>query len=123
MGYSGAGELQINHSRVSRVISSYMRKAHGALVVFDITNARTFKSVGYWVETLRERAAFEHVQIILVGNKVDRAQYREVSVGDAEGLARQLGISYCEVTATDISLLGDLFRNIAQSTKINIFRN
>jgi GTPase SAR1 family protein len=60
-----------------------MRKAHGAIIVFDVTNAKTFRSVGYWVENLRERATFEHVQIILVGNKIDRAQYREVSVGEA----------------------------------------
>ena len=100
-----------------------MRKAHGAIVVFDVTSAKTFRSVGYWVETLRERAANEQVQIILVGNKDDRAQHREVSVGEVEALARQFGISYCEVTANDISLLGDLFRNIALCMKINLFRN
>lgn len=53
-----------------------MRKAHGAIIVFDVTNAKTFRSVGYWIETLKERATYEQIQIILVGNKIDRSQYR-----------------------------------------------
>jgi GTPase SAR1 family protein len=83
-----------------------------------VTNKKSFMSVAYWVETLRERTPSEDVQIMLVGNKIDRAQYREVSVGEGEELARQFGISYCEVSAGDPSLLAALFRSICQSKRI-----
>ena len=71
-----------------------MRKAQGAIIVFDVTNKKTFSSVPYWIETLRERASNDGVQIVLVGNKIDRSQYRMVSVGEAEELAGQYGLSY-----------------------------
>ena len=64
-----------------------MRKAQGAIIVFDVTNKKTFSSVPYWIDTLRERASNDGVQIVLVGNKIDRSQYRMVSVGEAEQLA------------------------------------
>lgn len=71
-----------------------MRKASGALIVFDITNRKSFTSVPYWIETLRERAINEQVQIILVGNKIDRAQFRTVSIGEGEEMAKQYGVAY-----------------------------
>jgi GTPase SAR1 family protein len=61
---------------------SQLKKALGALVVFDITNRRTFDSVGYWVRQLREKA-LENVSIIIVGNKIDKANSREVSREEA----------------------------------------
>lgn len=57
-----------------------MRKANGAIVVFDMTNRKSFSSLPYWIETLKDRALSENVQIVLVGNKADRAQNRAVSV-------------------------------------------
>ena len=68
---------------------------------------------------MRDRASDENVQIFLVGNKIDKSQFRVVSAAEAEELARQYGIGYCEVTAGDVSLLTNLFRSICQSTKIN----
>ena len=62
--------------------------------------------------------ANENVQIFLVGNKIDKSQARVVSAAQAEDVARQYGIGYYEVTASDVGLLGNLFRNICQSTKI-----
>ena len=99
-----------------------MRKAHGAIVVFDVTNKKTFSSVPYWIDTLKEKVANENVQIVLVGNKIDRAQHRLVSVGEGEELARQYGISYCEVTASETSMLNDLFKNVCQSKNYPIQR-
>jgi len=63
-------------------LSSQLRKALGSLIVFDITNHRSFDNVRYWVELLRERAV-ENVQIVLVGNKIDRSNERVVSKEEA----------------------------------------
>jgi GTPase SAR1 family protein len=93
-----------------------MRKAEGALVVFDVTNRKTFTSVPYWVETLREKALEENVQIVLVGNKVDRAQFRAVSVDEAEDMARNLKVSYRETAVSDSSTLAAAFRDISERT-------
>ena len=60
-----------------------MRKAHGAIVVFDITSKKTFNSVPYWIDTLLEKASSDKVQVLLVGNKIDRSENRVVSVGEA----------------------------------------
>ena len=53
-----------------------------------------------------------------MGNKIDKSQNRVVSAAEASDLAMQYGIVHCEVTATNTSLLNDLFTNMCQSTKI-----
>lgn len=91
-----------------------MRKASGALVVFDVTNPKSFASLPYWIETLRERALSESVQIMIVGNKIDRAQHRAVSLGEAEQMASRYGLAYCETSASDLSSLNSIFREICE---------
>jgi len=66
----------------------------GALIVFDITNKKTFESVmSYWMNALKDRAT-ENVQIILIGNKIDKNNDRAVSQDEAEKYAKKLNISY-----------------------------
>ena len=48
------------------------------VVVFDITNRRSFDSVSFWVNEVRERAV-EQIQIVLAGNKLDKAPSRVVA--------------------------------------------
>lgn len=49
---------------------AHYRKALGCLIVYDITNRKTFNNVKYWLQSLLDSAEQE-IQIMLVGNKVD----------------------------------------------------
>ena len=49
---------------------AHYRKAVGCLVVYDVTNRKTFTDVKYWLDSLMDSAEQE-IQIMLVGNKVD----------------------------------------------------
>lgn len=49
---------------------AHYRKALGCLVVYDVTNRKTFTDVKYWLDSLMDSAEQE-IQIMLVGNKVD----------------------------------------------------
>lgn len=62
-------------------------------MVFDITNRKSFQSLDYWLGQLKEKA-LENVSVMIIGNKIDRAQYRDVSRQEAEEKARMMGVSY-----------------------------
>ena len=49
-----------------------------------------------------------------MGNKIDKAQNRDISIGEAEDMARNYHLSYREVSAGDLSLLSGVFREIAE---------
>ena len=49
---------------------AHYRKALGCLIVYDITNRKTFYNVKYWLDSLMSQADND-IQVMLVGNKVD----------------------------------------------------
>ena len=49
---------------------AHYRKALGCLVVYHITNRKTFNNVKYWMQTIHDQAE-QDICIMLVGNKVD----------------------------------------------------
>lgn len=62
--------------------STYYRGAVGALMVFDLTNFKSFANVPLWLKELRQYAD-NNVVILLVGNKVDLKDKREVRKEEA----------------------------------------
>ena len=53
-----------------KITQSYYRGVHGIMLVFDVSNRKSFKHVSYWLSNISKHAN-EHVQVQLVGNKVD----------------------------------------------------
>ena len=72
------------------------------VLVFDITNKRSFKELDLHVRRVLEASALrlvsEDARWLLIGAKSDRAPEREVSRKDAKRRARELGGSYYEVS-------------------------
>lgn len=64
----------------------YYRGAVGALVVFDITKHQTYDVVERWLKELYDHAEASIV-VMLVGNKTDLAQAREVPMEEAKMFA------------------------------------
>lgn len=52
------------------ITTGHYRFALGAVLVYDVTNAQSFRNCRYWVDSIRSNAD-ENVAIALVGNKCD----------------------------------------------------
>ncbi|XVF09483.1 hypothetical protein REPUB_Repub07fG0096900 [Reevesia pubescens] len=86
--------------RFRAITSSYYRGALGALLVYDITRRTTFTSVKKWMHELREFGNFDMV-VVLVGNKSDLTQSREVSEEEGRTLAESEGLFFMETSALE----------------------
>ena len=49
---------------------AHYRKALGCLIVYDVTNRKSFTNVKFWLQSLMDSAE-KDISIMLVGNKVD----------------------------------------------------
>ncbi|KTG03186.1 hypothetical protein cypCar_00000464 [Cyprinus carpio] len=84
--------------RFRSLIPSYIRDSTIAVVVYDITNLNSFQQTSKWIDDVRTERGSD-VIIMLVGNKTDLADKRQVSVEAAEKKARELGVMYIETSA------------------------
>ncbi len=80
------------------VRKQYYKGTQGALIVFDLTRINTFHSVDTWYKELTENAG-ERIPIVLLGNKVDVEEGREVSAEQCSLLAKKLGCEYFDTSA------------------------
>ncbi|MED6156030.1 Ras- protein RABA6a [Stylosanthes scabra] len=84
--------------RFRAITSSYYRGALGALLVYDITRRSSFENARKWMVELREFGGKDMV-VILVGNKCDLEQTREVEEEEGKGFAEGEGLCFMETSA------------------------
>ena len=69
--------------RFRSLIPSYIRDSTVAVVVYDITNANSFHQTSKWIDDVRTERGSD-VIIMLVGNKTDLSDKRQVSTDEGE---------------------------------------
>jgi len=84
------------------IIEGYYRGIAAAVIVFDITNYRSFQSVTYWLnEIARNSSTNVRAPILLIGNKSDLVSKRRVPCLEAETFATENRLIYVETSAAN----------------------
>ncbi len=60
------------------IVPNYIKSAHCAVFVYDVSDERSLNNLVYWYEMYKEHEP-DGAIAILVGNKVDRREERQVS--------------------------------------------
>lgn len=100
--------------RFRSLIPSYIRDSSVAVVVYDITNRASFLNTSKWIEDVRNERGND-VIMVLVGNKTDASEKRQVSVEEGEDRASKEGIMFIETSAKAGFNIKSLFRKLATS--------
>ena len=79
--------------RFRTIVNSYYRGAHGVIVVYDITSRISFESLDYWMEQIKQNAT-ENVPILIIGNKCDLEEFRQVDKTEKTILAINKSLLY-----------------------------
>lgn len=114
--------------RFRSLIPSYIRDSSLAVVTYDITNRASFLNASMWIESVRTERG-DDVVIMLVGNKADLGDKRQVSTEDGEKLAETEGVLFIETSAKEGFNIKALFRRLAaalpglENTNINMNNN
>ncbi|POI25281.1 hypothetical protein CIB84_010969 [Bambusicola thoracicus] len=91
------------------ITRSYYRNSVGGLLVFDITNRRSFEHVKDWLEEAKMHVQPFQIVFLLVGHKCDLVSQREVTREEAEKLSSDCGMKYIETSAKDATNVEESF--------------
>ena len=80
------------------ITRTYYKGAIGALLVYDITRRETFTHVTKWLDDVRTNSS-KNVTVILIGNKKDLEDKRQVSYEEGEAFAKENGLMFLETSA------------------------
>merc|ERR1712174_153952 len=98
--------------RFRSLIPSYIRDSTVAVVVYDVTNINSFNQTNKWIDDVRTERGTD-VIIVLVGNKTDLADKRQVSIDEGERKAKELNVMFIETSAKTGYNVKQLFRRVA----------
>lgn len=84
--------------RFRSLIPSYIRDSSVAVVVYDVTNRQSFLNTNRWIEEVRTERGSD-VIIVLVGNKTDLVDKRQVSIEEGDSKAREFNVIFIETSA------------------------
>ncbi|XP_006895832.1 PREDICTED: ras-related protein Rab-25 [Elephantulus edwardii] len=116
--------------RYRAITSAYYRGAVGALLVFDLTKHQTYAVVERWLKELYDHAEATIV-VMLVGNKSDLSQAREVPTEEARMFAENNGLLFLETSALDSTnvelafetVLKEIFTKVSKQRQSNTRTN
>lgn len=100
--------------RFRSLIPSYIRDSSVAVVVYDITSQKSFQQTRKWVDDVRGERGSD-VIIVLVGNKTDLNDKREVTTQQGEDEAKKHNLMFIETSAKVGHNVKPLFKRIAQA--------
>ena len=112
--------------RFRNVISSYFKGAHGILLIYDISARDSFKELENWLGEV-ERNATPQVLKILIGNKCDLDEQRQITVDEGEAFAARNGMKFIETSAKNNTNVNEAFEALAKimvesSNKKNVIK-
>jgi len=80
------------------VSSIYYKGAKGALLVYDISRKETFNNINRWINEIKNNSD-ENINILLIGNKCDLEEARQISQEEAFQKAKEINAGFLEVSA------------------------
>mmetsp|Transcript_17334 Transcript_17334/g.17279 ORF Transcript_17334/g.17279 Transcript_17334/m.17279 type:complete len:121 (+) Transcript_17334:249-611(+) len=83
------------------------------MLMYDITNPTTFQNITRWHEEAQGYLQ-SSVPKLLIGNKVDLSNNRQVKQDEAQQLAERLGMDYIETSAKNSQNVKQAFENMSK---------
>ncbi|GAA6224065.1 ras-related protein Rab-33B-like isoform X1 [Lates japonicus] len=83
------------------MVEHYYRSVHAVIFVYDVTSLSSFESIPEWIEECSRHSVGPQVPRIMVGNKCDLRDRREVPTSAAQCLADRYNFPLFETSAKD----------------------
>lgn len=102
--------------RFRTITTAYYRGAMGIILVYDITNEKSFDNIRNWVRNIEEHASSD-VERMIIGNKCDMNDRRKVSKERGAELALEYNVKFLETSAKASINVEEAFITLARDIK------
>ena len=112
-------KLQIWDSSGEKIFKSisclYYKNCHGIMLVFDLTNRKSFQNIKTWLKDIKEYCRVDDVPKILIGNKTDKA--RIIPYEEIIEFSDSMNLVYIETSAKHDTNIDKAFQELTREIK------
>ncbi|RVE71800.1 hypothetical protein OJAV_G00055670 [Oryzias javanicus] len=105
--------------RFRTITTAYYRGAMGIMLVYDICNEKSFDNIKNWIRNIEEHASSD-VEKMILGNKCDMTDRRQVSKDRGEKLAIDYRVKFLETSAKSSLNVEEAFYTMARDILHNL---
>jgi small GTP-binding protein len=98
--------------KFAHMAKSYYQRAHGIIVTCSLDNKNSFLNLTSWINSIKDNSNGENIQILLVGNKADLENLREVDTQLLKSKAEELGTEFFETSARTGANIDTMFERM-----------
>ena len=103
---------QIGYRAVNKI---FMKSTKIAIIVYDITNQKTFDVLKEFYDQVNDVNGKENVMFVVVGNKSDLYEDQVVTKEAGEEYAKSIEALFFETSATDHECIENLFKDVIEN--------
>ena len=108
--------------RFRNIAKNYFHTSDGFLLVYDITCKESFEKLNFWYEQIKLNAP-EHTKCMVVGNKCDLEEKREVSKEEGDNFSKEQNIKFYETSAKEGINVNTIFQELSNEIVKDIKKN
>ena len=109
----------VGQEKYNAINENFYKQANCCLLVYDITNKESFNKIkNYYVNKIKENCK-SIVKVVLLGNKTDLNDKREVSDKDSHDLALQNEYIFMESSCKNNYNVSDAFTALVEMTNLD----
>ena len=108
--------------KFQNIAKQYYKGANGVLLIYDISNRKSFERIDFWLKELKENNRIDELFLYLVGNKIDMEDKRVISFQEGEKYAKKNNINFFEVSAKSGKGVTELFNNVINGVMEKILK-
>jgi len=101
------------------VSMAYYRGAMGIMLVYDVTDDKSFYNIKNWITNIEQHAS-ENVERMLIGNKCDRVDDKIIKYEQGKKIAEEYNMKFFETSAKNNINIEEAFITMAKDIKNKI---
>ena len=100
--------------RFKSLTPNYFKNAEGVIITYDITSSQSFENLKFWINSIKTNLGEKNIiiPIIIVGNKLDKEDMRDITREEAEKFAKENKYKYFETSAKTGEGVDDAMRDL-----------
>ena len=99
--------------RYKVLAKNYYKNSDGFIIVYDITDKKSFNNVANWITQIKDSAS-ENVKCVLLGNKCDLEELRQVDINQGKDLANNYNLKFYETSAQKGNNIQKVFTDLVK---------
>ena len=111
--------------RFKALTPSFFRNAEGVVLAYDVTNSVSFDNLKFWINSIKTNLFDKNIfiPIIIIGNKIDLEDMRDISKDIANKFAKENNFKYFETSAKTGEGVDEAFRDLVNQILANSDKN